>query len=129
MGQVGFRDSKRSLAWILGAFMLLLLCSLSGCSIGAADGEAKAIALVQNYQIRGKDVRERLLDAVVYSTSKKIEGIEWRARKEGENIYTVTCTVKVGNGDRHFVWYANLSSKRISPLDLDTQDVMGGGFY
>jgi len=85
--------------------------------------------LVQYYQIGGKTVSERLSYALLHSTDEKINTIEWNASRTNKNIYEVTCTVKIGNKERYFKWWASLSSNRISPLNMDTQDVHGGGFY
>ena len=82
-----------------------------------------------NYQINNKSVSERLSYALRHSTDAKIETIGWNALRTQKNIYEVTCTVKMGNRERYFKWWANLSSNRISPLNMDTQEIHGGGFY
>ena len=109
--------------------LILLLFFLSGCNFKNFKDEDRAIALVQNYQIGGKRVVERLSYALLHSTSDKIDSLKWDAFKEKEKLYKVTCTAKVGGKELYFVWLANLSSKRITPLNMVTQDVMGGGFY
>jgi len=114
----------------IGSVILILLFFLSnGCGYADSKEKDRAIALVQNYQIRNKSVSERLSYALQHSTNEKIEIIGWNALKERENLYKVTCTAKVGGREIHFAWLANLSSNRITPLNMRTQDIMGGGFY
>jgi len=109
--------------------LILLFFSFNGCGYGDSKEKDRAIALVQNYQIINKSVSERLSYALRHSTNAKIETIEWNALRTQKNIYEVTCTVKMGNREIYFKWWANLSSNRISPLNMDTQDIHGGGFY
>jgi len=114
----------------IGSIILILLFFLfNGCGYGDSKEKDRAIALVQNYQIRNKSVSERLSYALQHSTNEKIEIIGWNALQERENVYRVTCTVEVGGRETDFAWLANLSSKRITPLNMRTQDIMGGGFY
>ena len=122
----GYRNVLNFFAAVLVLFFLT-----EGCSAGDIKdrGEDKAIVLVQDYQIGGKSVKERLYYALQHSTIDKITAIEWSALKEGKNMYEVKCTVKADDKELHFTWLANLSSKRITPLDMNTQDIMGGGFY
>ncbi len=113
----------------ISAVILILFFLFFGCSSRDAENRDRAIALVQNYQIGGKSVNDRLSYALLHSTNEKINTIEWNASRTNKNIYEVTCTAKVGNREIFFKWLANLSSKRITPLNMTTQDVMGGGFY
>jgi len=111
------------------AVILILFSFSDGCSSGDSKNSDKAIALVQNYEIAGKKVSERLLYALIHSTNDKINSMQWNASPDKKNIYEVTCTVKMGNRERYFKWWANLSTNRISPLNMDTQEIHGGGFY
>ena len=122
----GYRNRLNFFVAILVLFFLS-----EGCSSGNVkdSGKDKAIVLVQDYQIGGKSVKERLSYALQHSTNDKITAIEWSAIKERKNMYEVKCTVKADDKELHFTWLANLSSKRITPLDMTTQDIMGGGFY
>ena len=113
----------------VNVFPVILFFLFNGCSSGDFKDRERAIALVQNYQIGGKKVSERLFSALIHSTDDKINSIQWNASRTKKNIYEVTCTVKMGNREIYFKWWANLSSNRISPLNMTTQDVMGGGFY
>jgi len=85
----------RYLLKLYPVILILTVFLLDGCSIGDAKDRDKAIALVQNYQIRSKKVSERLSYALQHSTDEKIESIEWDALKDKKNIYRVTCTVKL----------------------------------
>jgi len=109
--------------------LIFLFISIDGCSSGDFKDRDRAIALVQYYQIGGKTVSERLSYALLHSTKEKINTIEWNASRTNKNIYEVICTAKVGNREIMFKWLANLSTKRITPLNMTTQDIMGGGFY
>lgn len=115
--------------WRVFAVILILFWFYDGCRSGDSKDSDRAIALVQNYEIAGKKVIERLHYALIHSTNEKINSVQWNASRDKKNVYIVTCTVKVGNRERYFKWWANLSSNRISPLNMDTQDVHGGGFY
>ena len=139
MGEVNRFLLCRYMNWInfgkygclpIGSTILILLFFLfNGCGYGDSKEKDRAIALVQNYQINNKSVSERMAYALGHSTHAKIETIEWNALRTQKNIYEVTCTVKIGNRERYFKWWANLSSNRISPLNMDTQEIHGGGFY
>ncbi|MDP2960467.1 MAG: hypothetical protein Q8N71_03495, partial [candidate division Zixibacteria bacterium] len=99
------------------------------CSSIDSKDRDRAIALVRNYQIGGKSVSERLSYALQHSTSEKIDSLKWDALKNKKDIYKVTCAVKVGGREINFAWQANLYFNRITPLNMTTQDIMGGGFY
>lgn len=114
---------------INSVILIFLFISIDGCSSGDFKDRDRAIALVQNYQIGGKTVSERLSYALKHSTNDKISTIEWNALKNKKDIYKVTCAVKVGGREINFAWQANLYSNRITPLNMTTQDIMGGGYY
>ena len=127
MCRVSLKGNRHLLSFF--AVILIFFSFSDGCRSGDSKNSDKAIALVQNYEIAGKKVSDRLTYALIHSTNDKINAIQWNALRTQKNIYEVTCTVKMGERERYFKWWANLSSNRISPLNMDTQEIHGGGFY
>ncbi len=96
----------------------------------SCNREDRAIALVQSYQVGGKTVRERL--SYVWQHFPELQRVgeaEWSAWQVDGEVYRVVCRVRVDGEEIHYRWLANLSTQRISPLDVTTQEIMGGGIY
>jgi len=117
--------SRLLLRVISFVFVLNLILPLFGCS-----QEDKAIPLVQNYRVGGKTVSERLSHVWQhFPEDKKVGAVVWSASQVSDKVYRVVCSVNVDGEQIHYTWLANLSTHRISPLDVTTQEIMGGGIY
>ena len=118
----GRRLRLRGMSLIL---VLNLLWPLLGCS-----QEDQPITFVQNYRVGGKTVRERLSHVWQhFPEDKKVGAVVWSASQVSDKVYRVVCSVNVDGEQIHYTWLANLSTHRISPLDVTTQEIMGGGIY
>lgn len=123
------QSSRGGSRFRLSVISLILLLNLNGPLFGCGQ-EDKPIPLVQNYIVGGKTVSERLSYVWQhFPEDKKVGAVVWSASQISDKVYHVVCRINVDGEQIQYTWLANLSTRRISPLDVTTQEIMGGGVY